>query len=371
MIHTDSRSLEWINHVAEQHPGLDKQLIEKTIRAFSLLESLVRSGCPFVFKGGTACMLHLNSSRRLSIDIDIICPPGTDITKYLDVYAKEYGFTNSQLKNRLSANNVPKSHCKFFYEVTYVTSGTEDSILLDVLFEDIHYANVVQLPISSPFLKMEGETFMVNVPSASDILGDKLTAFAPHTTGVPFYKGTKNSSMEIIKQMYDIASLMDIVPDLTQTLETFNKFAEVELGYRNLENTTTKEILQDAIDTALCISLRGLYNPDEYTLLQGGIKRIKSIILSEPYVLDYAIRDAAKAAYIAALALHEKTEMERYDPTKAAATAEMTIGKVLNSKLNKLKRTHSEAFYYWAQVDKLLASCQNEEQNAHLPENQP
>ena len=48
-------------------------------RALSLLESLVRSGCPFVFKGGTALMLHLDTSRRLSIDVDIVCPPGLDI----------------------------------------------------------------------------------------------------------------------------------------------------------------------------------------------------------------------------------------------------------------------------------------------------
>ena len=29
------------------------------------------------------------SSRRLSIDIDIICPPGTDIEKYWGMYAKD------------------------------------------------------------------------------------------------------------------------------------------------------------------------------------------------------------------------------------------------------------------------------------------
>ena len=72
MIHPDSRSVEWINSIATLHPSLDKTLIEKTIRAFSLLESLALSGCPFTFKGGTACMLHLGSSKRLSIDIDIM-----------------------------------------------------------------------------------------------------------------------------------------------------------------------------------------------------------------------------------------------------------------------------------------------------------
>ena len=72
MIHQDSRSLDWMKQVATENSFTDITLIEKTIRAFSLLESLVLSGCPFVFKGGTSLMLHLDSTKRLSIDIDII-----------------------------------------------------------------------------------------------------------------------------------------------------------------------------------------------------------------------------------------------------------------------------------------------------------
>ena len=83
MIHPDSRTIAWMRHVAEENNFSDITLIEKTIRAFSLLESLARSGCPFVFKGGTCLMLHLDSSKRLSIDIDIICPPGTVIDNYV------------------------------------------------------------------------------------------------------------------------------------------------------------------------------------------------------------------------------------------------------------------------------------------------
>ena len=186
----------------EQASGLipniaDTALVEKAIRALSLLESLVRSGCPFVFKGGTSLMLHLNSAKRLSIDIDIICPPGTDIEKYLGMYAAEYGFWNIQLVERVSRTDVPKKHAKFFYQVSFFAGHNEEKILLDVLFEDIHYNNVVTLPIASPLLKTIGEPVMAHLPSAQDLLGDKLTAFAPHTTGIPFFKGEKNCSMEI------------------------------------------------------------------------------------------------------------------------------------------------------------------------------
>ena len=51
MINPKSRSLEWITEAAQKMGVRDKALMEKTIRAFSLLEALARSGCPFVFKG--------------------------------------------------------------------------------------------------------------------------------------------------------------------------------------------------------------------------------------------------------------------------------------------------------------------------------
>lgn len=187
MIHPDSRTLSWIEQVAKDNKIKDIALVEKTIRAFSLLEALARSGCPFLFKGGSSLMLHLDTSKRLSIDIDIICPPGTTIEDYLEKYSEEYGFGEVKLVERISRTDIPKQHAKFFYQVAYPAGGRQDKILLDVLFEEIHYANVVELPIQSRLLKTEGDPVMVKLPSKEDLLGDKLTAFAPHTTGIPFF----------------------------------------------------------------------------------------------------------------------------------------------------------------------------------------
>ena len=111
---------------------------------------------------------------------------------------------------RISRTDVPKKHAKFYYEVSYPGNGGQDKILLDVLFEETHYSKVVSLPIQSPLLLTEEPLVMVNLPSHEDLLGDKLTAFAPHTTGIPFFKGEKKCTMEIIKQLFDVASLFDI-----------------------------------------------------------------------------------------------------------------------------------------------------------------
>lgn len=49
MIHPDSRTLSWIEQVAKDNKIKDIALVEKTIRAFSLLEALARSGKLFLF----------------------------------------------------------------------------------------------------------------------------------------------------------------------------------------------------------------------------------------------------------------------------------------------------------------------------------
>lgn len=354
MIHPDSRTLPWILEVANKYRFKEIQLIEKTIRAFSLLEALVRSGCPFVFKGGTSLMLHLNSSKRLSIDIDIICPPGTDIELYLDKYADLYGFGNIQLVERISRTDVPKKHAKFFYQVSFFAGHNEEKILLDVLFEDIHYNKIVTLPIVSPFLKTDGEPVMVNIPSYQDLLGDKLTAFAPHTTGIPFFKGEKNCSMEINKQLYDIASLFDLTNDLTITTETFKKFAAVELAYRHLPAEEIQQILDDIFYTSLSMIIQGIGDPEEYKMLIDGMKRVKGFIHSEKYGLESAIVNASKAAYLSKIIEKGKTAVNHFNPDDTADLADTEIIAPLPTKLNRLKKTNIEAFYYWSEIQKLI-----------------
>ena len=121
MIKSECFTRQWCEHVAQRLNYNDIQLIEKVVRALSLLEMLVKSGCPFHFKGGTATMLLLGgATNRLSIDIDIICPPGTEIVSYLSDF-KDFGFTKIDLVERKSpGKNIPKSHSKFFYQLRFV-----------------------------------------------------------------------------------------------------------------------------------------------------------------------------------------------------------------------------------------------------------
>ena len=353
MIHPDSRTLDWMIQVAAENKFSDIALIEKSIRAFSLLESLVLSGCPFVFKGGTALMLHMDCAKRLSIDIDIICPPETNIEEFVQEHAKEYGFVEVKLIERISALRIPKTHAKFFYEAAYFTNTQTENILLDVLFEDIHYQEVVKLPIQSRFLKLEGEPALVSVPGKADMLGDKLTAFAPNTTGIPYFKGERDCSMEIIKQLFDVASLFDVLDDLTVVSDTFKKFASVELHYRNLDPENISKVLDDIYQTSLCLCLQGQIESDNFKLLQAGTKRIQSFIHSEKYNVDRAITNASKTAYLSVLIRNGIITINHFNSRKMEQLRDAVIQEPMNIKLNKLKKSNIEAFFYWNEIFKL------------------
>lgn len=344
----------WCEQVARQLKYNDTQLIEKVVRALSLLEMLVQSHCPFHFKGGTATMLLLGGfTNRLSIDIDIICPPGTEIDKYLSEF-KDYGFTKIDLVERKSpGKNIPKSHSKFFYQIAYTGRDSgEGYILLDVLYEDCHYQDTLEIPIVSPFIEIMGEPLKVKVPSVGDILGDKLTAFAPNTTGIPYYKKGRVCSVEIIKQLYDIARLFERVDNLETTAKSFARIVKVEMAYRDIEDL--ESVFEDILQTALLIATRGKAGAGNFDILQDRIKKIKSFIHTSTYHIDPAIVDSSKAAYISTCIRKGITTVEKY-PGNPEIVLDLTVPPTLPNKLNKLKKIYPEAYYYWVKTGRMLS----------------
>jgi len=82
-----------------------------------------------------------------------------------------------------------------------------------------------------PIFEVE-EEIVVTVPSVNSIAGDKLTAFAPKTIGIPYGKG---KSMEIIKQLFDLGILFEHISDLREVYDSYRNTAELESGYRKLK----------------------------------------------------------------------------------------------------------------------------------------
>lgn len=356
MISKASLHIDWITKVSAANRKADKILVEKVIRALLLLEGLAKLDLNFVFKGGTALMLMLDSSKRLSIDIDVIIEEPKDLEKIFNDLLEPQGFTRFELQERKAATNIQKAHYKFFYKPAHKTQAEEESILLDILFEKVGYQKVEEIPIDSKFIISNGDPILVKVPSKEDILGDKLTAFAPNTTGIPYFKGKTSMSMEIIKQLYDIGNLFDIAEDGALVKTTFESFATIELEYRACENKVD-DVLEDIYQTALCIVSRGVEGKGDFTALQTGIQRVSRFIFSETFHIDKAIIAASKAAYIAVLIRSKEVTIEKYgDPT---IMKDWSIGEPLWPRLNRLKNSNPEAFFYWYKVSELNERDQN------------
>ncbi|MES2397631.1 MAG: nucleotidyl transferase AbiEii/AbiGii toxin family protein [Bacteroidota bacterium] len=350
MIHKESHTIEWISQVAKANRNADKILIEKVVKALSLLEQLKVHELDFIFKGGTALMLLLPTPKRLSIDIDIILPKKTkDIDALFNNIIEGSEFTRYELNERKSTSKIDKEHYKFYYKPVTSTRATEEYILLDILYETNPYGtSVKENSVNSSFLKVTGKYTKVAMPTYEAILGDKLTAFAPNTTGVQY---GREKEIEIIKQLYDIGHLFDVMEDLPSVKEVFDRIAKRELQYRE-SKVTAKEVLEDIYETSLCISTRGMDGKGNFEELQTGVQNIVNYIFSESFFIDKAITHASKAAYLSALISTNAKKVMRYDDISDIAG--LLIDQPFSTKLNKLRKSNAEAFFYWYHTAQLM-----------------
>ena len=162
-------------------------------------------------------------------------------------------------------------------------------------------------------------------------------------------------SMQIIKQLYDIGNLFDTVTELDTIKSTFRKFVDTELVYRDNEALSLEDVLDDIYQTSLCIVSRGVDGKGNFTELQDGIRSVSGFISSETYHIEKAIIHASKAAWLATLIRFNITNtIEKYkDPLQIK---DWTLFPQVNSKLNRLKKSNPEAFFYWYQISKLIST---------------
>lgn len=272
----------------------DPGLIERTLYAFGLLEALAQVGLPFVFKGGSSLLLLLDKPMRLSTDIDIVVEPGTDINDYIKKAGRIFPFIHQEEQSRMGRNNIEKKHFKFTYSSPIQQKPLY--ILLDVLFEENNYSEIVTKGITNSLLITYGEPLNVKMPSIDCLLGDKLTAFAPHTTGIPIHS---KKDMEVMKQFYDICTILDVFGNYENVVNTFYRKANVEISYRGL-NITPHDVLKDTFQTAVVIAARGNLLRDEYTAYVRGTRDVRTHIFAEDYSPEIAAVRAPKIAYMAA-----------------------------------------------------------------------
>ena len=334
MISKSTYSTEHVNALRAKYQK-DPSLLERVLFAFGLLEALARVGLPFLFKGGTSLMLILEHPLRLSTDIDILVNPGENVDRYIQEAAKIFPFKYFEEKRRTGSNNIEKRHFKFYYNSPL--RNEEFYIILDIVYTENPYHLIENREINSELLIFEGSAVMVSLPSAECILGDKLTAFAPHTTGVPF---GIDKELEIIKQLFDVAALSEKISNWEAVVKTYDKTVLNEIGYRNIA-INREDSLLDTIQSCACIVGKGVYDKEDFQLFLKGIRSVGGHVLSMSYNLSTATEQACRVMHLASCLLTKRIYAPIQSPERYLAE---NISMSRYKKLSYMRSQNANAF---------------------------
>ncbi len=340
MIKESTYQLDWIYKVKGRlGKRYDPKLIEKVVYALIFLEQLKVNGLDFIFKGGAALLLATEEPKRFSIDIDIITKhTQSEIESILDAISEKPMFTHWEDDNdRKHTPDAPIGHFKMYYNSA--VDDKNEPILLDILYAANPYPELMQIPIAHNWIENEGKVVTVDMPTFDSILGDKLTAFAPQTTGILY---SKNRPVEIIKQLFDVAFLMDNLKNLQLVRESYEEVAKEEIGFRKLQISTT-QVLEDTQQACFTLSTRD--KSEAFNHLQKGISNFTNFTLTR-FNIEEAIIAASKVAYLAELLKNKEADVvERF--SNPLEIKDWLIENPQFNKLNKLKKSNPEAFFYW------------------------
>lgn len=368
MIKAESLSAEWISEKRKKF-SKDPTIVEAMIYALYLLEHLRQTSLEFIFKGGTSLVLLMNQPKRFSVDIDIILSPTMTkemLEEYLSKIVPSSAFTSMELdKKRSYQKGIPKAHYKFYYESNFgtkdregnVISNPQREILLDIVFADNPYPNSAERPIETEWLLQEGASVRVIMPDIDSIIGDKLTAFAPNTTGVPY--GIEKEK-EIMKQLFDIGCLFNELTDIEVVKKSFHNSVKAEIDYRpERKIESAEQVLMDIIDTSLLISgIRNLSKNEESLPLReinSGINQFKHYLFEGSFGLLEAKVASSKAALLSAIILKNY----KGDFSKFRQDIPLTDYLINNHDYNYLNKrlkyvAQGESLYYWHKTINLL-----------------
>lgn len=350
----------WIrSHRKGNLSKIDPIILEKMIRALSLVESLKMNELNFTFKGGTSLILLLATPKRFSIDIDILTTASREQVETVlqKICQPDNQFTHFTLNERRSYQpGIPKAHYSCYFNS--IIEKKESYILLDILYQQPFYPEIISLPVQAPWLQTSEPIIQVAIPSKECLTGDKLTAFAPNTTGILYNQGKEK---EIMKQAFDLGCLFDEISNIEIVSKTFGRAVKEEIKYRELSihNVT---VLDDIIRTGLLLTRREKQEDDigknRFAELQQGILQLKSSLFYGNFRIEEAIEATAKVAYLAAkVKANDFTPLLRF--TDSIDLKQYIIIDSKFSYLNKLRRLRQNgALFYWHHALRLCCSEQ-------------
>lgn len=355
MITNNSYSEDWIEQTLSNTGSTNYGLAEKMIYAFTLLEQLALNNLPFVFKGGTSLALLMPELHRFSKDIDILMDRRPEnLEKIFDDIVANSPFTRWEPSPREPEFDVPKEHFKFYYSLSRPGRFAEEPILLDILYGESSYPTVQQINLNHSLLYTEKPFTEVTLPTIEGMTGDKLTAFAPQTLGIPF---GKNKSVEIIKQLFDLHQLLGYCVQWNDVAQSFHHTANTVAGYYQKE-VTPEEVVDDILQTAFILGMRGKVEKGYFSEMKQGIDGLNNYLMDQRFTLPAAITASARVARLAlSIKLgvdYKPITMKNMDPKNLK---KLNLKHPQYSALNKpLKKGYTDAWVEWIEIENLTES---------------
>lgn len=272
--------------------------LERQIFAFYLLEKLVETGVEFVFKGGTSLILLLENTNRFSTDIDILItwPNLEEIVSLFSKFVSSDSIFTRFEEDIREDSKFPKKHYKFYFNSLYKNEDQDGYILLDMVFQHNPYEILIEKPIKSDVLLTTDPYDNVSMPSVTDILIDKLTAFAPRTIGVKFFRklddNEKDFTREVVKQWFDINEILKKCESFTNLNSRYIKFSDFEIEQRELLDKNYLDCLADTFECALEYLNESSKNKELINNLKKGIRRLNAFVnidITSNYFIEAAV----------------------------------------------------------------------------------
>lgn len=357
MITAETYTVEWLDAKVKELDAQSYDLAEKMVYALTLLEQLKRKGLDFIFKGGTSLILLFDGFNRFSKDIDILLPQKPEnLHQVFDAIINDTPFLRWEKNERPGdAFGVPKEHYKFIYHKTKNPQYPEEPVLLDIIYVESTYPETTEAPVKNITLKTDEPHTTVTIPTINAITGDKLTAFAPNTIGIP---AGQNKAVEIAKQLFDLDLLFERVINFTTVQQSFAATAAMVIKYYG-KNFSLNDVYNDIIQTAFTMAMGGKENEPLFKEIKTGVTALNSYLSRKThFTYDKAVLAAAKMAYLAACFqtgaqpqrwVLDKATIEQYRPVKI----EHEHYKLLNK---PLKAGYPLAWLYWHATATLLTA---------------
>lgn len=199
------------------------------------------------------------------------------------------------------------------------------------------------MPVTGEWISSDTNPILVKLPTHESITGDKLTAFAPNTTGIPYNQGKE---LEIVKQLFDLGRLFHAAQNIETVKASFDKTVQKEIIYRG-NRCSREDVLEDIIQTGLLIAKRernkAAPHLSNYKEIQRGLLQFKPYQMGAFFRIEEAIVSSAKAALMAASIKSGSNE-----PIVAFPAAfDRRDYPIQNPEYAFLNKLQPEALFYW------------------------